>query len=312
MRTCRSYRGSGLHKSTPRGKPSTPAATPCLRLNSREAALTGGDSGEATVIPGNAAASTLLTRLRSHDEEERMPPKGEGLKPAQIATLERWVQEGAVWPAPPLQPEEVAAPAVVGDDAFLRRVFLDTVGTPPTEAEARAFLADSAPDKRTLIIERLLADERHADHWMSYWQDVLAENPTIVNKSLNTTGPFRWFLLDSLRDGKPVDRMVSELIQMRGAAMEGGSAGFGIAVAGRQFGLHDQAVAGVADCLDMDRHDFGVVAHRQARGEPAIAGIGQASAQSRRPDVAVFFLIDIHQQIAALTDGAGNLPHRAG
>ena len=93
---------------------------------------------------------------------------------------------------------------------------------------------------------------------------------------------------------------------------QGAGAGFGIAVAGRQFGLHDQAVAGVADCLDMDRHDIGVVAHRQARGEPAIAGIGQASAQSRRPDVAVFFLIDIHQQIAALTDGAGNLPHRAG
>jgi mono/diheme cytochrome c family protein len=200
-----------------------------LRLDSREAALKGGDSGEATIIPGNASASTLLTRLRSHDDEERMPPKGEGLKPAQIATLERWVQEGAVWPAPPLQPEEAAATAVVGDAAFLRRVFLDTVGTPPTEAEARAFLADSAPDKRRLIIERLLADERHADHWMSYWQDVLAENPTIVAKSLNTTGPFRWFLLDSLRDGKPIDRMVSELIQLRGAAMEGGSAGFGIA-----------------------------------------------------------------------------------
>lgn len=64
---------------------------------------------------------------------------------------------------------------------------------------------------------------------MGYWQDVLAENPTLINASLNTTGPFRWFLYDALRDDKSMDRIVTELILLRGSKHEGGSAGFGIA-----------------------------------------------------------------------------------
>ncbi|MEJ7590756.1 MAG: hypothetical protein WKF77_04355 [Planctomycetaceae bacterium] len=64
---------------------------------------------------------------------------------------------------------------------------------------------------------------------MGYWQDLLAENPTLINASLNTTGPFRWFLYDALCDNKPLDRMVTELILLRGSQHEGGSAGFGIA-----------------------------------------------------------------------------------
>ena len=116
-----------------------------LRLDSREAALKGGDSGEATVIPGNASASTLLTRLRSHDDEERMPPKGEGLKPAQIATLERWVQEGAVWPAPPLQPEEVAARVPQEIDSVEAHDHVDRRAEPPRRAAAAS--ADGRPGR---------------------------------------------------------------------------------------------------------------------------------------------------------------------
>ena len=59
--------------------------------------------------------------------------------------------------------------------------------------------------------------------------DLLAENPTLLNQSLNSTGPFRWFLYESLRDHKPLDRMVTELILMRGSPHEGGSAGFQMA-----------------------------------------------------------------------------------
>jgi mono/diheme cytochrome c family protein len=200
-----------------------------LRLNSRAAALRGGDSEVPAVVPGDPEASELLRRIRAEDPTERMPPTGAGLSAEQIATLETWVKSGALWPAPPLDPQEVKVPPVVDDAAFLRRVFLDTVGVPASEEDVRAFLADRSPDKRQRMIDRLLADDRWADHWMGYWQDVLAENPTIVNASLNTTGPFRWFLYDALRDGKPLDRLVTELVMLRGDAYEGGSAGFGLA-----------------------------------------------------------------------------------
>jgi cytochrome c553 len=200
-----------------------------VRFNSREAILQAGDSGKPAVLPGDPAHSQILARLRSADPDERMPPKGDGLAPDQIAAIEAWIKAGAPWPATPVLPAEVAVPPIVNDSAFLRRAYLDCVGVPPTDDQAKAFLADAATDKRTRLIDRLLADPRFADHWVSYWQDVLAENPSMLKPSLNNSGPFRWFLYEALRDGKPMDRMVSELVLLRGGSPEGGSAGFGVA-----------------------------------------------------------------------------------
>jgi cytochrome c553 len=198
-----------------------------LKLNSLEAALRGGESEIPALVPGDPAASELILRLRSDDEDLVMPPTGDPLPEAQIAALEAWIRDGAAWPAPPVSPEKVAKTPLTGDAAFLRRVHLDIVGVPPTADEARAFLDDPSADKRTRLIDRLLADDdRHADHQMAEWLDLLAENPTLINASLNSTGPFRWFLHDALRDGKSIDRLVTELLMMRGDAAYGGSAGF--------------------------------------------------------------------------------------
>ncbi|MCA9008442.1 MAG: DUF1549 domain-containing protein, partial [Planctomycetaceae bacterium] len=188
-----------------------------LLLNSREAAIKGGDSQTPALTPGNASDSELIRRVRAESSDERMPPGDDGLNPQEIAMLEAWIEEGAKWPAISVDAPEVSSPAFLTDNAFLRRVFLDTVGVLPDQLEVRRFMADGSPDKRTRIIDQLLADERWADHWISYWQDVLAENPTLINASLNTTGPFRWFLYDALCDDKPLDRMVTELILLRGS-----------------------------------------------------------------------------------------------
>ncbi|HIF00614.1 MAG TPA: DUF1553 domain-containing protein [Fuerstia sp.] len=200
-----------------------------LKLNARELALQGGDSEIPTVIPGKPEASELIVRIRSQDEDLRMPPTGDGLSKEQCATLEKWVQSGAAWPAPPIDATEVALSPRVKDEALLRRVYLDTVGIPPTVKEIEFFLADKSANKRNRMIDRLLLDERGADHRISYWLDALAENPTLLNASLNSTGPFRFFLHDSLRDNKSLDRMVTELILMRGSKHGGGSAGFSMA-----------------------------------------------------------------------------------
>ena len=216
-----------------------------LRLNTRAAALRSGESKKAAVVPGNAAASELLRRINSKDEDERMPPKGSGLLPQQITALEEWIKSGAAWPAPPVRAEEVAAAPALTDAGFLRRVWLDVVGIPPDEMEVRAFVADKSEGKRLKLIDRLLADERWADHWMPYWLDVLAENPSLINPTLNTTGPFRWFLYDALRDNKPMDRLVTELIMMRGSPHTGGSAGFSLAGENdAPFATKGQIVAG--------------------------------------------------------------------
>lgn len=199
-----------------------------LRLNTLEAALKGGKSGGAAVVAGRPDDSELIKRISTADEDDRMPPK-EPLQPEQIAALAGWIKAGAKWPLPPVAKEEVAQPPAISDAAFLRRVHLDTVGVPPTEAEARAFLSDASPDKRVRLVDRLLADGRRAENWLGYWQDVLAENPSILKPSLNNSGPFRYYLFEAFRDGKSFDRIVTELVLLRGSEREGGSAGFGMA-----------------------------------------------------------------------------------
>ena len=116
---------------------------------------------------------------------------------------------------------------VVDDETFLRRVYLDTIGIPPTSRQIESFLSDSSDSKRSDTIDKLLNSDGYADHWVSYWQDVLAENPGILKPKLNNTGPFRFYLYESLLDNKPLDRFAAELIAMQGSRTGGGPAGFG-------------------------------------------------------------------------------------
>jgi hypothetical protein len=200
-----------------------------LDLQHREGLLAGGDSGEPAIHQEKPSISPLLQRIQHTDPAMRMPPTGAGLGEADQEVLETWIAQGAQWPSEVVAPERLVATPLLDDAAFLRRATLDAIGLLPTEEELQHFLADPSSDKRSLAIDRLLADPRHADVWIPYWQDVLAENPTLINASLNSTGPFRWFLQDALRDRKPIDRWVTELVMMRGNAHTGGSAGFGLA-----------------------------------------------------------------------------------
>ncbi len=197
-----------------------------LRLDDRVAALKGGRGDGPAIVSGKPDESPLLKRVRSAEPGEVMPPKGDPLTPEQVRVLETWIRQGAAWPearaARPLTP-------LADDLTFLRRVTLDTVGVVPSLEEIQAFRNDPSPDKRSRLIDRLLADPRWADHWMGYWQDVLAENPNILNPTLNNTGPFRWWLYESLQDNKPMDLFVTELLRMNGSTRFGGPAGFGVA-----------------------------------------------------------------------------------
>ncbi|WP_439629603.1 DUF1553 domain-containing protein [Gemmata sp.] len=182
------------------------------------------DAPSDAVVAGKPDASPLLQRVISKDETEVMPPKGDRLTDEQVRTLRAWIGEGGSW-----ESRGGKVTPLTDDLAFLRRVTLDTVGLIPTATEVEAFLADASPNKRARLIDRLLADPRRAGHWVGYWQDVLAENPNILNPTLNNTGPFRWWLHEAFLDAKPFDVMVTELVRMRGSLHDGGPAGFGMA-----------------------------------------------------------------------------------
>jgi mono/diheme cytochrome c family protein len=197
-----------------------------LNLHSQENVFAGGESGDAAVAPGKPQASYLMELVTS-DAGDRMPPKGAGLNDKQIDTLRKWIVEGGRVDSTPVEIAEVHP--VVDDLTFLRRAWLDLVGVSPPVNVVRQFLQDGDHDKRALMIDRLLMDERWADNWVGYWQDVLAENPNLLKPMLNNTGPFRYWILESLRDNKPMDRFATELITMRGSTWGGGAGGFSVA-----------------------------------------------------------------------------------
>lgn len=203
-----------------------------LRLTTREGALKPGASGRAAIVPGRPEESLLLARVQSTDPQHAMPPAGERLSEAEVRGLREWIAAGAEWSTPSTARTRVAFSPQLPDLPFLRRVTLDLAGTAPTVPEIRAFVADAKRDPRgarARVIDRLLADPRWANPWVAYWQDVLAENPNLINATLNNTGPFRWWLYESFLDNKPLDLFVTELIRMEGSPYGGAPAGFGLA-----------------------------------------------------------------------------------
>src|SRR5690606_7210555 len=115
-----------------------------------------------------------------------------------------------------LQEAGVEAMPLVDDHAFLRRLSLDTIGVIPSPAMIAEFESFPAETRRARMIDRLLEHPGWADHWVGYWQDVLAENPGIIKPELNNSGPFRWYIHEAFQDNKAFDRFVTELVLMEG------------------------------------------------------------------------------------------------
>ncbi|MCA9040138.1 MAG: DUF1553 domain-containing protein [Planctomycetaceae bacterium] len=162
--------------------------------------------------------------------------------------------------------EKVEPTETINDHEFLRRATLDLIGIVPTPELIESFFADQTVERRTNYINRLLDHSGWTDHWVSYWQDALAENPNVINPTLNNTGPFRYWLEESFRDNKPFDQLVTELILMEGSEYYGGPAGFAVAsendapMAAKAHIL-GQAFLGMnmkcARCHDAPFHSFG-------------------------------------------------------
>jgi hypothetical protein len=109
------------------------------------------------------------------------------------------------------QREKVVPAARSADATFLRRIYLDLLGTIPTHDEAKRFLADTDPNKRERLIDNLLADPRFATHQADVWDLTLfgRRQPDYLSKR----GEFKKWLADQIAAGVPYDRWVRELLR---------------------------------------------------------------------------------------------------
>jgi hypothetical protein len=117
------------------------------------------------------------------------------------ALLERSWAKDRITPAKPAEDEE-----------FVRRVYLDLAGRIPGVTEVREFLADSRPDKRRLLVDRLLARHGSTTHMVHVWRNLLLPE-LLANFQLRAQAqPFDEWLRGQLSRNVPYDRMVRELL----------------------------------------------------------------------------------------------------
>src|SRR5207248_3413860 len=107
-----------------------------------------------------------------------------------------------------------AAAPPASDEEFLRRVYLDLTGTVPSVTDARAFLQDNGPDKRRLLIDRLLASHDYARHMQQVFDVLLMERRPGKNV---LEAPWQEFLRTSFAANKPWDQLVRDILAADGS-----------------------------------------------------------------------------------------------
>lgn len=220
-----------------------------LRLDEREAAFKGGDSGD-TIVNGKPAESELLRRVALPKEDrDVMPNRGDKLTPQEIERIRAWIAAGAPWPdgvkpakhwayvAPtrPLVPQ-ISAPTGNAIDAFIRarlleeklqpspaaephvlarRLYLDLIGLPPTPEEAEAFAKAASVDLSAAVehlADHLLSSPQFGEKWARQWLDVAryADSHGFQRDDLVDLWPYRDWVIRALNADMPFDQFTIE------------------------------------------------------------------------------------------------------
>ena len=130
------------------------------------------------------------------------------------------------------------------DEVFMRRVYLDVIGTLPRPQEAVSFLEDRRPGKRAALIDALMEREEFADYWSLKWSDLLrvkAEFP--INLWPNGVQAYHRWIRDSIREGKHYDQFARELLTSSGSNFRVPAVNFYRAIQGHEPSAIATAVA---------------------------------------------------------------------
>jgi hypothetical protein len=140
------------------------------------------------------------------------------------AMIDRQLAERKLQPNPPAD-----------DSVFVRRVYLDIIGRTPTRAETVHFLESDARNKRIQIIDDLLASDGYVSHHFNYWADLLRAKTELNGNGQSAPAGLAYgaWIKDSLRENKPYDQFVREMLVASGSSWDNGAVGYYI----RDFGM---------------------------------------------------------------------------
>lgn len=204
---------------------------------------------EASVIAsGDPEKSELVQRIRSNDEEERMPPEGHALTQVEVKAIMDWITAGALAPEgerpedDPLEHwafqkierpdipkvDDISHPvdallaakqkdrgiipvAAVDRKLAIRRLYLDLIGLPPTRGQ----LEDNRPWEA--IVDELLASPQHGERWARHWMDVWRYSDWYgLGAQLRYSQRHLWhwrdWIVESLNENAGYDSMVRAML----------------------------------------------------------------------------------------------------
>ncbi len=108
--------------------------------------------------------------------------------------------------------------SLCSDEVFIRRAYLDVIGTLPTAEETSDFLQDRTPGKRSALIDRLLDRDEFADYWAMKWCDVLrVKSEFPINLWPNAVQAYHRWIRTSLKKNLPYDQFARALLTSSGS-----------------------------------------------------------------------------------------------
>jgi len=125
-----------------------------------------------------------------------------------------------------LKKEEMKPNGGINDDVFLRRAYLDIVGRVPTIEEAENFHGSTYPRKRSQLVSDLLESDGHVSHAFNFWADVLRINSALGNGARQAEDAYQLWLKEGLKNNKPYDQMVYEMVSATGKVWDNGAIGY--------------------------------------------------------------------------------------
>jgi hypothetical protein len=127
-----------------------------------------------------------------------------------------------------LREKEMKPNRVASDEVFVRRAYLDLVGRIPTMEEASSFFQSEDAKKREKLVEELIGSEGYVSHQYNYWADLLRAKTSIAGNGQSVPAGMayeRW-IKNAIRENKPYDEMVYELVTATGSSWENPAIGY--------------------------------------------------------------------------------------
>jgi hypothetical protein len=192
--------------------------------------------GAGALAPGKGKAAAKKKAARKQEQKDGAGsggPRGPlPERPARTVTaptltsadLDRLIKQFLTATAPKVEPATLTS-----DVEFVRRIYFDVIGHPPTPAQADSFVRDRSKDKRARLIDALLSTPEYARNWANYWREVISFHATNENLNRVRFDALEDWLAKRLQANTPWDTIVAGMITATGRNDENGAVALSLA-----------------------------------------------------------------------------------